>query len=169
MLLDLNLPAASCHSGPDARCTALAKLGYGGAALNVSIDGASCASTIAAVAPTVSPALFSQRCRWRCSEAAFERFHRITLRVADASDCAALGSKGLLAFDVVALQPTSDVAFQHVVERVRRGEDTFDLMSVDLSQPPPLPFRLLPPQMKLLRERDVYIELCYGAALVSGG
>lgn len=73
-------------------------------------------------------------------------------------------------FDVVVLRISTARAFDSIMQIIRNTQDTaFDAIQVPLTLDDKLPFRLGPPEMRDLRQAQVFVEINYLEALPISG
>ncbi|KAF3329942.1 Ribonuclease P protein subunit p30 [Carex littledalei] len=176
---DLNLPyTATAGGNRDTRLrsvVSLLELGYSGAAYNLSLRGVisdrdRCAiapfplSSLLAAAPSLAAsASFHRRLLVSGNgygDPAFRQFSRVTVSVDTVAGAGSVGSTSavLRGYDVVAVRPVSQSAFEHVCKF-----SEVDLISIDFSHK--VPFRLRHQSVKLAIKRGIFFEITYSHLL----
>ncbi|XP_047311884.1 protein GAMETOPHYTE DEFECTIVE 1 [Impatiens glandulifera] len=150
------------------------ELGYGGFAYNRILKGVTsdfdrCSiplfplSSIVKLAPSTSSAVKLHRGVLGLPlSAPFRQFTRLTVIVETSTQAQALNSGNpiLKSYDIVAVRPTNQVAFEHACQI-----SEVDVIAIDFSNK--LPFKLKHPMVKAAIERGVYFEITYSGLIMN--
>ncbi|XP_065868887.1 uncharacterized protein [Euphorbia lathyris] len=173
---DLNLPYETLQSSKTTRLKLVIKameLGYTGIAYNHTIKGVMsdrdrCSivpfslSSLLNFAPSLSASVNLHRDLLGIPRSSpFRQYTRLTVCVDNPAKSQALnsGNSILKTYDLVAVRPLNQVAFDHACEK-----SEVDIIAVDFSEK--LPFRLKQPMVKAAIQRGVYFEITYSDLIV---
>ncbi|XP_030526256.2 uncharacterized protein LOC115737951 [Rhodamnia argentea] len=174
---DLNIPYEGSSSPSDKSnlvriATKAMELGYDGVAYNRSMRGVMsdrdrCSipllslSALLKVAPSLSSSVSLHRSLLGLPLAsAFRQYTRLTVFADSVSQAQVLnsGNPVLKSYDLVAVRPLNQAAFDHVCEK-----SEVDIIAIDFSEK--LPFRLKLPMVKTAIERGVCFEISYSSLI----
>ncbi|WCJ41154.1 Polymerase/histidinol phosphatase-like [Euphorbia peplus] len=173
---DLNLPYETTQSSKSTRIKLVIKameLGYTGIAYNHTIKGVMsdrdrCSilpfslSSLLNFAPSISSSVNLHRDLLGVPRSSpFRQYTRLTVCVDNPAKSQALnsGNSVLKTYDIVAVRPLNQIAFDHACQK-----SEVDIISVDFSEK--LPFRLKQPMVKAAIQRGVYFEITYSDLIV---
>ncbi|CAI0548531.1 unnamed protein product [Linum tenue] len=168
---DLNIPYETSQSSKATRMKLVIKameLGYSGVAYNRMMRGVmsdhdrcsipllSFSSLLSLVPSLASSVSFHRELLGVPRNTPFRQYTRLTVCVDSPAQAQVLNSGNpiLKSYDVVAVRPTNQVAFDHACEK-----SEVDLIAIDFSEK--LPFRLKMSMVKAAVERGVYFEIMY--------
>ncbi|KAF2300453.1 hypothetical protein GH714_013483 [Hevea brasiliensis] len=168
---DLNIPYETSQSSKTTRIKVVIKameLGYTGIAYNRTIKGVMsdhdrCSivplslSSLLNVAPSLASSVNLHRDLLGIPRSSpFRQYTRLTVSVDTPAQCQALNSGNpiLKTYDLVAVRPLNQSAFDHACEK-----SEVDIIAIDFSEK--LPFRLKLPMVKAAMERGVHFEITY--------
>ncbi|KAJ9188933.1 hypothetical protein P3X46_000283 [Hevea brasiliensis] len=168
---DLNIPYETSQSSKTTRIKVVIKameLGYTGIAYNRTIKGVMsdhdrCSimplslSSLLNVAPSLASSVNLHRDLLGIPRSSpFRQYTRLTVSVDTPAQCQALNSGNpiLKTYDLVAVRPLNQSAFDHACEK-----SEVDIIAIDFSEK--LPFRLKLPMVKAAMERGVHFEISY--------
>jgi ribonuclease P/MRP protein subunit RPP1 len=185
MFYDLNVPVTPGSEGSKAALLALAaQLGYDAVALNHVVFGSVGSKPCALKAvelpgdtgqPVVQNSLFrpsgahsdepGSAAKRRRVPSTLRQYTRITVVIDEmiAAYALAVTNSVLLSYDLVAVQPESRNAWDHLCEK---GSDAVDIVTLDMSKR--LPFKVTEKQVKQALAKGITFEICYSAGLRDG-
>ncbi|CAI0545207.1 unnamed protein product [Linum tenue] len=168
---DLNIPYETSLPSKATRMKLVIKameLGYSGVAYNRTMRGVmsdhdrcsipllSFSSLLSLVPSLASSVSFHRELLGVSQNTPFRQYTRLTVCVDSPAQAQVLNSGNpiLKSYDVVAVKPTNQVAFDHACEK-----SEVDIIAIDFSEK--LPFRLKMSMVKAAVERGVYFEIIY--------
>ncbi|OQR95918.1 ribonuclease P protein subunit p30 [Thraustotheca clavata] len=167
MYWDLNVPSTGSTS-KSFFLTEMARLGYGGMALNVESDGKKAPPTIEQLAlwkveegrkPKNQLHALRIDAENVSSKAAVRQLKRFTLQCNDMNVAQSLNSnKVIQAYDIVAVEPQTQRVFQYMCE-----QGNIDMITIDMASR--MPIQLRKPLIDAAIARNIYFEIKYTAAL----